>query len=134
MVPLGGGGGGGGMPGGPPGMQFSGGPRNAGQFIPCKNLWIGNLSEECSEDDLRREFGAFGNIEHIKLLSMKNCAFVNYSAVDEALRARNALQGHMIYGRPIRINFGRVRLSVPLSHSHALQHYFTDETKQTSSH
>ena len=51
---------------------------------------------------------AYGRIERIKVLSHKNCGFVNFSSVAEATRARNALTGRLLFDRPMRINFGKV--------------------------
>lgn len=55
----------------------------------------------------------FGRIDKVRLLPQKNCAFVNFTSVDEALAARNNLQGKVFYDRQIRIKFGRVRVLPP---------------------
>ena len=76
---------------------------------PCKNLWVGNLDLNItSEHQIVAEFSRYGQIEGIKTLPHKNCAFVHFFSLSSALNARDALQGKFINGRPIRINFGRV--------------------------
>ena len=34
---------------------------------PSKSLWVGNLPQDATENDLRREFSMFGMIEHVKV-------------------------------------------------------------------
>lgn len=92
---------------GPRTPQGLGPASTSDRFQPCKNLWVGNLSEEVTDGVLQREFSPYGRIEDIKMLPQKNCAFINLSNVEEALRAREALQGKMVFGRSMRINFGR---------------------------
>jgi len=75
---------------------------------PSRNLWVGNVSANVTEDMLREEFSKYGTVISIRVLHPKNCAFVNYNSEDEATAARNALQGKMLGDRPLRINFGRV--------------------------
>uniref|UniRef100_H9GRF4 RRM domain-containing protein n=1 Tax=Anolis carolinensis TaxID=28377 RepID=H9GRF4_ANOCA len=51
-----------------------------------RKLFVGMLNKQQSEDDVRRLFEAFGNIEEW-------CAFVKYSSHAEAQAAINALHG-----------------------------------------
>uniref|UniRef100_A0A8C4W2U6 RRM domain-containing protein n=1 Tax=Gopherus evgoodei TaxID=1825980 RepID=A0A8C4W2U6_9SAUR len=56
------------------------------------------LNKQQSEDDVRRLFEAFGNIEECTILrgpdgNSKGCAFVKYSSHAEAQAAINALHG-----------------------------------------
>ncbi|KAG8599285.1 hypothetical protein GDO81_002990 [Engystomops pustulosus] len=56
------------------------------------------LNKQQSEDDIRRLFEAFGNIEECTILrgpdgNSKGCAFVKYSSHAEAQAAINALHG-----------------------------------------
>eukprot|EP01117_Protostelium_nocturnum_P005194 TRINITY_DN188_c0_g1_i2.p1 TRINITY_DN188_c0_g1~~TRINITY_DN188_c0_g1_i2.p1 ORF type:complete len:729 (-),score=207.02 TRINITY_DN188_c0_g1_i2:703-2889(-) len=74
---------------------------------PCKNLWLGNLSQDISEDHIRNAFARFGNIEKIRTLPGKNCAFVNFSTVEMANNAKKAMAGQYLMDRPLRINFGK---------------------------
>eukprot|EP01116_Phalansterium_solitarium_P017161 TRINITY_DN4158_c0_g2_i2.p1 TRINITY_DN4158_c0_g2~~TRINITY_DN4158_c0_g2_i2.p1 ORF type:complete len:721 (-),score=209.38 TRINITY_DN4158_c0_g2_i2:1166-3328(-) len=74
---------------------------------PCRNLWLGNVAEGISEDMIRSGFSRFGHIEKVRIMPTKNCAFVNYSNLDSALAAKNAMQGQEMLGRPLKIGFGR---------------------------
>jgi RNA recognition motif-containing protein len=74
---------------------------------PSRALWIGNISDEVTEEDLYIEFSQFGEIESVRLLTHKTCAFVNFMTVDDATNALHALQGRELGNMPIKINFGK---------------------------
>lgn len=44
-----------------------------------------------TQASLQRLFSAFGNIESIRVLSFKNCAFINFEELNSAIFAREAL-------------------------------------------
>jgi len=74
---------------------------------PSPALWIGNVSEQVTEDELRAEFEQFGKIDSIRLIRPKTCAFVNFSNVEEASNALQTLQGKKLGNMAIKINFGK---------------------------
>lgn len=74
---------------------------------PCRNLWLGNIDQDITDQDIRREFGTFGPIERIRVLPQKSCAFINFLHLESALEAKTKMQGYLIRGRPIKINFGK---------------------------
>ena len=80
---------------------------NAVTNPPSNSLWIGNISEDVTEQRLLFEFEQHGTVDSIRLLH--NCAFVNFFSVEEAARALHFLQGKQIGQLNLRINFGKNR-------------------------
>eukprot|EP00281_Chroomonas_sp_CCMP1168_P001374 CAMPEP_0206270046 /NCGR_PEP_ID=MMETSP0047_2-20121206/32655_1 /ASSEMBLY_ACC=CAM_ASM_000192 /TAXON_ID=195065 /ORGANISM="Chroomonas mesostigmatica_cf, Strain CCMP1168" /LENGTH=233 /DNA_ID=CAMNT_0053698653 /DNA_START=688 /DNA_END=1387 /DNA_ORIENTATION=+ len=62
-------------------------------------LFVGMITKQCEEPEIRATFGAYGDIEEVYIMKdkatqqNKGCAFVKYSAKSEALRAIDALHG-----------------------------------------
>jgi RNA recognition motif-containing protein len=88
---------------------------------PSRALWIGNISNEVTEDDLWREFQVFGEIESVRLLRPKTCAFVNFMQLEDATHALHTLQGKLLGNMAIKINFGKPQL--PPKKRESLQEY-----------
>lgn len=84
---------------------------------PSPSLWVGNYNRTSKErfplgeEELRREFGKYGDIYSIKAYPPKNCAFVNFWDTEAATRAAEALTGTRINDVKILVNFGKVFLS-----------------------
>lgn len=60
---------------------------------------------------LRTIFQAFGAIESVRVLSHKNCGFINFDHQEDAVRARKSLQNKEILGPgtgAVRIGFAKV--------------------------
>eukprot|EP01116_Phalansterium_solitarium_P005110 TRINITY_DN1643_c0_g2_i1.p1 TRINITY_DN1643_c0_g2~~TRINITY_DN1643_c0_g2_i1.p1 ORF type:complete len:836 (-),score=212.16 TRINITY_DN1643_c0_g2_i1:360-2669(-) len=73
--------------------------------VPNRILWVGNIGNDVSEQELINEFGPHGKIESIRILHDRFCAFVNYESEDSAKNARKALQGTVIGSQYIVINY-----------------------------
>lgn len=71
-------------------------------------LWIGNVSDDISEDDLRGAIYAYGLIANLTLVRSAKCAFVEYvnreSAEYAATQLYNAL---MVSGHPLNVNWAK---------------------------
>ncbi|KAJ3186090.1 hypothetical protein HDU85_001008 [Gaertneriomyces sp. JEL0708] len=75
--------------------------------IPTRSLWIGNIDPTLSPSDLLTLFSPFGPIESLRILPDKECAFVNYVRTEDAVRARDEMQGGRVGNCIVRIGFGK---------------------------
>ena len=80
---------------------------------PSRSLWIGNLDSTASKETLLTVFSPYGAIESLRLLPEKECGFVNFLDINDAIRAKddvlNRLGGNigLPNGQPVRIGFGK---------------------------
>ncbi|KAJ4162502.1 hypothetical protein NW754_013930 [Fusarium falciforme] len=56
-----------------------------------RNVYLGNLPEEVSDEELREDLGKFGAIDTIKVVREKNIAFVHYLSIANAIKAVSQL-------------------------------------------
>ncbi|KAF7649089.1 hypothetical protein LDENG_00147370 [Lucifuga dentata] len=63
---------------------------------PCPSLWVGNVTTELTEKHLRDLFKMYGDIESIRVLHERFCAFVNFKTENMAARAMEKLNGYCI--------------------------------------
>ncbi len=79
------------------------------------NIYVGNLSYEVTEEDLKEAFEAFGEVETVKVIKdnytgrSKGFGFVEMPAKDEAESAINDLNGKELKGRTLKVNEARPR-------------------------
>ncbi|XP_033633177.1 uncharacterized protein LOC117294769 [Asterias rubens] len=73
--------------------------------LSLRSLWVGNLHSTVSEKELRDQFGQFGEIESLRRLPDRFCAFINYKRPEEAALALDQLQGVEVGGRFLLIKF-----------------------------
>jgi RNA recognition motif-containing protein len=79
------------------------------------NLYVGNLSRQVTEDDLRQAFEAHGEVSSVALIKDKftgeprGFAFVEMPAKAQAIAAMQALNGYELMGRTIVVNEARPR-------------------------
>ncbi|OMP03936.1 hypothetical protein COLO4_10090 [Corchorus olitorius] len=74
---------------------------------PCKNLWVGGISQTLSKEELEEEFSKFGKIEDFKFLRDRNTVFVEYSRMEDASQAMRNMNGKRIGGEQIRVDYLR---------------------------
>jgi RNA recognition motif-containing protein len=79
------------------------------------NVYVGNLSYDLSEEDLKTAFGEYGEVTSAKIISdrysgrSKGFAFIEMSSDDEAKAAIEGLSGKELAGRAIVVNEARPR-------------------------
>mmetsp|Transcript_10141 Transcript_10141/g.16625 ORF Transcript_10141/g.16625 Transcript_10141/m.16625 type:complete len:394 (+) Transcript_10141:131-1312(+) len=76
-------------------------------------VYVGNLSQEVGDTDLRPLFLEFGLVEDIRIQKEKGYAFVRFSNHDEAARAIVGATGRQIHGRSIRCSWSSSSASSP---------------------
>lgn len=72
---------------------------------PSRHLWVGNLSHNLSESTLANHFLRFGDLESVAFQPGRSYAFINFKDVDGAFAAIRHLQGYVVAGNPLRIEF-----------------------------
>ncbi|XP_062318906.1 uncharacterized protein zgc:123010 [Osmerus eperlanus] len=63
---------------------------------PCQSLWVGNVTAELTEKQLWDLFKTHGEIDSIRVLHKRFCAFVNFQNANMASRALEKLNGYSI--------------------------------------
>lgn len=80
-------------------------------FLLTCHVGVGNIPANMNPAILRSIFQPFGPIESVRVLSHKNCGFVNFEHQEDAVRARKSLQNKEILGPgtgTVRIGFAKV--------------------------
>jgi len=79
------------------------------------NIYVGNLSREVTEDELRKEFEAFGAVTSVNIIKdrysgeSRGFAFVEMSSKSEAQAAINGLNGKSLGERTLSVSEARPR-------------------------
>ena len=77
------------------------------------NVYVGNLSYDLSEDDLKQAFEEFGEVTSANIISdrysgrSKGFGFVEMTSDDEGKAAIEALSGKELSGRTLVVNEAR---------------------------
>ncbi|SGZ22408.1 BQ5605_C022g09484 [Microbotryum silenes-dioicae] len=79
---------------------------------PTRSLWIGNLDPRTTPAELQNVFAPYGAIESLRLIPEKECGFVNFVSIGDAVRAKedvlNRLGGQLNNSsKLVRIGFGK---------------------------
>jgi len=73
------------------------------------DIYVGNLSFDASEDDVRGAFATFGTVESVKMIMDRETgrprgfAFITMTETDEANTAIESLNGSELLGRELRV-------------------------------
>ena len=79
------------------------------------NIYVGNLAYQVDEDELKKAFGAFGNVDSVRIISdrqtgrSKGFAFVEMTSSDDAQEAITKLNKTELGGRELTVNEARPR-------------------------
>ncbi len=79
------------------------------------NIYVGNLSHEVTEEDLKEAFEVFGEVDTVKVIKdkysgqSKGFGFVEMPAKAEAQSAIEGLNGKDLKGRSLTVNEARPR-------------------------
>jgi cold-inducible RNA-binding protein len=80
-----------------------------------KDIFVGNLDYETTQDELRHLFGAYGPIERINIVAdrysgqPRGFAFVEMVKDEDAEKAIRELNGAVIHDRKLEVNEARRR-------------------------
>jgi len=83
------------------------------------NIYVGNLSFDATEEDVRKVFEPFGQVESAKIVQDKysgrsrGFGFVEMPSADEAKAAISGLNGKEVKGRALSVNEARPRSEKP---------------------
>jgi len=78
-------------------------------------VYVGNLSFDATEDQLRQLFEDFGEVKSVNIITDRDSgrprgfAFVEMSSQDEATAAISGLNGREMLGRTLNVNEARQR-------------------------
>ncbi|KAF2027594.1 hypothetical protein EK21DRAFT_114681 [Setomelanomma holmii] len=77
---------------------------------PTRSLWLGNIPSSTTVSSLNVIFAAFGAIESTRVLTHKNCGFVNFENLESAVQAKSQLNGKEIFpgAGPVRIGYAKI--------------------------
>ncbi len=79
------------------------------------NIYVGNLSFQATEDELRQAFSAFGQVTSVAIIKdqftgkSRGFAFVEMANNTEGQAAIQAMNGKEMGGRPLKVNEARPR-------------------------
>ena len=79
------------------------------------NIYVGNLSHEVTEDDLKEAFGAFGQLASVTVVKdrksgeSRGFGFIEMASKDEAQSAIAGLNGKDLKGKNLTVNEARSR-------------------------
>ena len=82
------------------------------------HIYAGNLSQDVTEDDLRKAFRAFGNVSFVNIVRTRlnktsaGFAFLEMPVLMEAEAAISGLHTTELKGQPITVNEARPRTLV----------------------
>ncbi|KAF8245625.1 RNA-binding domain-containing protein, partial [Wilcoxina mikolae CBS 423.85] len=74
-----------------------------------RNVYLGNLPEDVTEEELREDLGKFGPIDTVKIVREKAIGFVHFLSIGNAIKAVNQLPQEPKWQAPRRVYYGKDR-------------------------
>ncbi|KAK3682657.1 hypothetical protein B0T22DRAFT_291258 [Podospora appendiculata] len=74
-----------------------------------RNVYLGNLPEDISDEELREDLGKFGAIDTVKIVREKSIAFVHFLSIANAIKAVSQLPQELKWQSPRRVYYGKDR-------------------------
>jgi RNA recognition motif-containing protein len=81
-----------------------------------KNIFVGNLDFNTSEDELRQMFGAYGQVDRVSIMTdretgrSRGFGFVEMANAEDGEKAIAALNGTQVGGRTLNVNEARPKV------------------------
>src|ERR1039458_6433815 len=86
------------------------------EAIRLKNIFVGNLDFNTSEDDLRQMFQAHGQVDRVSIMTDRDTGrsrgfgFVEMTSAEDGEKAIAAMNGTQIGGRTLNVNEARPKV------------------------
>lgn len=108
----------GGAPGGANrSFQHDDGAVNLDREQPTNVVFLGALPMSTSLDEIEELFRRFTGYMNCKYLQDKALCFGHFDSVENAIACRLALQGCLVQGQPVRVNFGKTNHNLPVGNN-----------------
>jgi pre-mRNA-splicing factor RBM22/SLT11 len=73
-----------------------------------RTLYVGGLDDRVSEEDLKDQFYGYGEIESIRMVPQRACAFVTYTSREGSEKAADNLANKLVIkGLRLKLMWGR---------------------------
>lgn len=82
---------------------------DANQDEPTRALWLGSIPSSTTVTTLQEMFKPHGTVLSARVLTHKNCGFVNFEHLESAISAKTMMNGKEIFpgAGPVRINYAK---------------------------
>jgi activating signal cointegrator complex subunit 2 len=87
------------------GWCLDGDPTAMDVFPASPHLWVGSLGSNVSEALIKFHFEKYGPVEGVSVFRGRDFAVVKYQSVRNAVKAREIMQGAVLWGKPLQIKF-----------------------------
>ncbi|GAB5589757.1 hypothetical protein Unana1_04657 [Umbelopsis nana] len=113
-------------------FETSGSTQTASAQTPTRSLWFGNVDPALTVPELIQIFSPYGPIESARVLPDKECAFVNFVHIDDALRAKDDFGSNLassLGGSFVKVGFGKPEVATATSSNNDLNNTVQGPTR-----